>query len=66
MSSIIELMQPDVPIVPDPEPKPVCRDYPQCERCPYPAHGFVCWGDADNCMRKQMDRIQKGGKNKRE
>lgn len=26
----------------------MCREYEQCERCNYPAHGFICWhGDGE-------------------
>ena len=25
--------------------KPVCTEKPECVGCPYPAYGFVCWGD---------------------
>lgn len=28
----------------------------RCVGCPYPAHGFVCWGE-DNCLRTEMARI---------
>ena len=44
----------------EPPEKPVCTEQPVCKGCPYPAHGFVCWpGD---CIRKQMESIQRGGK----
>lgn len=36
---------------PEPEQKPVCRQFSRCEGCPYPAHGFLCWGGEDDCMR---------------
>ena len=45
--------------VPRPEAKeslPVCRERPYCLNCPYPAHGFVCWGE-DDCMRKNLHQI---------
>lgn len=46
--------------VPRPEAKenpPVCRERPYCLNCPYPAHGFVCWGEDENCMRKNLHQI---------
>ena len=41
----------------EPPEKPVCTEYPECEGCPYPAHGFVCW--RERCMRKETERIQR-------
>ena len=48
----------------EPPEKPVCTEYPECEGCPYPGHGFICW--RERCMREEMERIQRGGKPKRE
>ena len=42
---------------PDREEKPVCRDDPRCENCPYPNHGFVCWNKGENCVRKEVERM---------
>ena len=42
---------------PTPAPKPVCRQFPRCEGCPYPAHGFLCWGGEDDCLRTRMEKI---------
>ena len=39
------------------EDKPVCTEHPHCEGCPYPAHGFVCWGDEEGCMRKMVQKM---------
>ena len=39
---------------PEPEQKPVCRQFSRCEGCPYPAHGFLCWGGEDDCMRTRV------------
>lgn len=44
---------------PDPEPKPVCRQFERCEGCPYPSHGFLCWGGESDCLRTRMEKIQK-------
>lgn len=32
-----------------------------CTGCPYPAHGFVCWG-GDKCIRTEMARIMERDK----
>ena len=39
---------------PEPEQKPVCRQFSRCEDCPYPSHGFLCWSSEDDCMRTRM------------
>ena len=28
----------------EPLPEPVCSHSPDCKDCPYPRHGFLCWG----------------------
>ena len=38
------------------EPKPVCRKFSRCEGCPYPAHGFLCWGEDGHCLRTILER----------
>ena len=43
---------------PEPEEKPVCRQFSRCEGCPYPAHGFLCWGGEDDCMRTNCMRTR--------
>ena len=42
---------------PDPEQKLVCRQFSRCEGCPYPTHGFLCWGSEDDCMRTRMKKL---------
>ena len=42
---------------PEPEEKPVCRQFSRCEGCPYPAHGFLCWGGEDDCMRTRVKKL---------
>ncbi|WP_204884733.1 hypothetical protein [Pseudoflavonifractor phocaeensis] len=42
---------------PEPEQKPVCRQFSRCEGCPYPSHGFLCWGSEDDCMRTRMKKL---------
>ena len=29
----------------------------RCEGCPYPAHGFLCWGGEDDCMRTRVKKL---------
>lgn len=42
---------------PEPEQRPVCRQFSRCEGCPYPAHGFLCWGSEDDCMRTRVKKL---------
>ena len=35
----------------------VCRQFSRCEGCPYPAHGFLCWGGEDDCMRTRVKKL---------
>ncbi len=42
---------------PEPEQKPICRQFSRCEGCPYPAHGFLCWRDETECLRTRMQKI---------
>ena len=41
----------------EPLQKTVCHQFPRCEGCPYPAHGFLCWGGADDCMRTRVKKL---------
>ena len=45
--------------------KPVCTQSKQCEGCPYPSHGFVCWHDEDSCLRTEMEKIAEKEKKRR-
>lgn len=38
------------------EQKPICRKFTRCEGCPYPAHGFLCWGEDGRCLRTILER----------
>ncbi len=38
---------------------PVCSRSPLCNGCPFPGHGFLCWGEDGECMRTRLDK-QKG------
>ena len=44
--------------------KPVCRRNPLCRDCNYEADGFVCWHDANRCLRTDMMEIQNRRKQK--
>ncbi len=59
MSEIQSLLTqiPDSTVLVDPEPRPVCRVFDRCEGCPYPAHGFICWGPDKGCLRSEMQKI---------
>ncbi len=60
MSAIQSLYaeMPDSTVLIDPNPRPVCRMFDLCEGCPYPAHGFICWGpDKGGCLRSEMQKI---------
>ena len=46
---------------PEPEQKPVCRQFSRCEGCPYPSHGFLCWSSEDDCMRTRMKKLNGKG-----
>lgn len=42
---------------PEPEPNPICTHSPDCQGCPYPRHGFLCWGSDGSCLRSRMNEI---------
>ena len=39
----------------EPLPEPVCSRSPECKDCPYPRHGFLCWGADGTCLRTSRD-----------
>ena len=39
-----------------------CNIKPECEGCPFPSHGFICWSTDGSCLRSNMKKIQKGGR----
>ena len=41
----------------EPLPAPVCSHSPDCKDCPYPRHGFLCWGADGTCLRTRMNKI---------
>lgn len=44
----------------EPEEQLVCHETEYCEGCPYPAHGFVCWGGHGGCLRVFAEKKKKG------
>jgi hypothetical protein len=43
--------------------KTVSLRFPRCRGCPYPRHGLVCWTDEENCLRADMDEIERRSRN---
>ena len=42
----------------------ICSRSPDCKDCPYPHHGFLCWGADGTCLRSRMNEInEKKGDN---
>lgn len=31
--------------------KPINKRFRKCKGCPYPSHGFLCWGKDGGCLR---------------
>ena len=48
----------------EPLPVPVCSHSPDCKDCPYPHHGFLCWGADGTCLRTRMNKINGSEENK--
>ena len=48
----------------EPLPEPVCSHSPDCKDCPYPRHGFLCWGADGTCLRTRMNKINGSEENK--
>ena len=36
----------------------VCKKSDRCKGCPFPGHGFLCWGKDDECMRTRLAEIE--------
>lgn len=34
-----------------------CTLFERCDGCPYPRHGFLCWGADGTCLRSRMNEI---------
>ncbi len=41
---------------PEPTKPPVCTQFPLCKGCPFPGHGFLCWGADGECMRTRIEK----------
>ena len=48
--------------LPRPMGPPVCGDRPECEGCPYPAHGFICRSKDGTCMKINMKKLWEAGR----
>ena len=52
--------------VPREPPLILTGPFERCEGCPYPGHGFLCWGaDGETCMRTEVARIMERDKSVR-
>jgi hypothetical protein len=40
--------------------------FKSCGNCPYPSHGFICYGSEGDCLRTDMQRIHSRNKQKKE
>ena len=38
-----------------------CAVKPECEGCPFPGHGFICWSADGSCLRTNMKKSVEGG-----
>lgn len=50
-------------IPPDKQP---CGPFQSCGNCPYPSHGFMCYGSEGDCLRTDMQRLHNKNKLKQE
>lgn len=41
---------------PEPIQRP-CGPFESCGDCPYPTHGFLCYGKEGDCLRTDMNKI---------
>ena len=48
---------------PKEEDKRVCRRSEDCNGCPFPASGFICWSDNGECMRTRFEKMKENGSN---
>lgn len=52
---------PTIPRQPPPAP-PSPGIFERCRGCPYPGHGFICWGcDGETCLRTEVRQIMSRG-----
>ena len=45
--------------VPMPPELVFCTENEGCRGCPYPAHGIVCWHWGGDCLRTDMEEIER-------
>ena len=49
--------------VPREQPPILTGPFARCADCPYPGHGFLCWGaDEERCLRTGVARIMERDK----
>ena len=49
-----------MPTAPREPPSPLTGPFERCGGCPYPNHGFVCWGcDGETCLRTEVAQIMR-------
>lgn len=54
-----------LPTIPHEPPEPVCGPFERCAGCPYPGHGFMCWGaEEEKCLRTEMAQIMERDRQK--
>lgn len=44
---------------PEPGEAPACTRYKRCLGCPYPGHGFICWGSDEECLWTLMSKLSR-------
>ena len=49
--------------IPHEPPDVFTGPFERCAGCPYPGHGFVCWG-GDKCIRAEVARIMERDRGK--
>ena len=45
-------------VPPSPSEPAVCTRSPECEGCPFPRSGFICWGENGECMKTRLQKLQ--------
>ena len=44
-------------VPPGPSEPAVCTRSPECEGCPFPRSGFICWGEDGECMKTRLQEL---------
>ena len=42
--------------------KSVCRRTADCNGCPFPSSGFICWSENGECMRTRIEKLKENDK----